>query len=260
LTNNGASLFNGYSSSGSWKSTIAIGNAAKSYSDGFYRCLGERSTTDYNLVIAVSNQYPDGNNSLGINWDANRAGNHGTAWGQMVSDVRSYQANHGYTGVIIAEGGVDSEAGYAGPTMTRHWVDGFDGTPNSGLDWNFGSADGCPQFGQGGTGCNGSWTQSDYYYIAWQVTSSESIPQIYNANMAEEWTLISVWGVDNTNHGKILFSGPLSEHAACGQVGCSSGFDDTPDQAWSQFVSKLAAKPKATVNLGYSDDIKWLNP
>jgi hypothetical protein len=262
LSTNAVSLFHGYDESGQWAAVWKVQDAAVDYSRGFHNCLNEpASNVDYTLSLGLNNSYPDGNNPWNLDWSNSRIAAHGTAWGDMVANVRSTQTSNGWSSEILAEGSVDAEQGYASPGETDAWVEAFDAvTSSTGFLRNFGSANGCPQFGQGGTGCDGVWTQQDYFHISWGVDVSVPQPQIYNNAMAEEWVLISLWGYNNTQHGAMGMRGPTSENQACGQIGCGSGFDYTPQQAWDHLEARMADRPVTQYPLSRSIDIKWLNP
>jgi hypothetical protein len=252
-SSNGASMFSEVFAN--WRSTTQIADAGRDYSRGFWQCLDEApSSVQYTLALGVSNLFPSG-------WNGDRVAEHGQAWGIMVANVRQYQSTNGYSAAILAAGAADIEPDYGGPTKTRKWVDAVDDVANSGLLWNFGSADGCPQFGQGGTACNNGWSQGDIRYVSWGVSPGVPAPQIYlnNGGMAEQWVLISKWGVDNGGSA-MVFRGPLSQNGACGQVGCPSSSDNTPTQAWEQMVNKMDARPATIVDMDYSLDIRWRNP
>jgi hypothetical protein len=253
-TRNGASMF--AIDPAGWRSTTQIADGTKEYSRGFWACLDEpASSVDYWLALGVSNLYPS-------RWTGDRIAEHGQAWGIMVAAVRQYQVDRGFSQAILATGAADIEPAWGGPTKTRRWVNAFDAVANSGLLWNFGSADGCPRFGQGGTSCDNNWTQGDLHYVSWGAPAGVPAPQIYRNDgaMVEQWVLISKWGIDNANSGLMGFRGPLSQQGACSQRGCDPSLDNTPRQAWDQMVEKMDARPATIVDMSYSTDIRWRNP
>lgn len=253
-TRNGASMFS--TNASEWRSTAQIADGAKEYSRGFWNCLDEpASSVSYTLALGISNLYPSA-------WTGTRIAEHGQAWGIMVRDVREYQNDRGFSAAIQAAGAADIEPAWGGPTKTRRWVDAFDAVANSGLLWNFGSADGCPRFGEGGTNCANGWEQGDLHYVSWGAPAGVPAPQIYRNDgvQAEQWVLISKWGIQNTGTGPMGFRGPLSQQGACNQVGCDASLDNTPAQAWNQMVEKMDARPATIVDMSYSIDIRWRNP
>jgi len=68
--------------------------------------------------------------------------------------------------------------------------------------------------------------------------------------MAEQWVLISKWGIDDGDSA-MVFRGPLSQDQACS---CAT---NTPTQAWNQMVNKMDDKPPTIVDMDYSMDIDW---
>lgn len=174
----------------------------------------------------------------------------------MVNDGNSWLASHGYSAKVILAGGHDIEPNWATYARTVKWVDGFDQYTSYRM-YDYGGAAGCPWFGAGGTTCDNGWTQERERYVSWGATSSFPLPEIYRTDgiSAEQWVLISKWGIDNSL-SKIVFQGPLSQHGACTQVSCTSGLN-TPIDAWSDMVTKMDAKPATIAYMTYSTDICW---
>lgn len=242
--------------------TTQIRTATQQYAQGWYDCLSAANKSDSTVLlkvaIGVTNEYPSG-------WSNTTVSNHGNAWAQMVDGANGWRTP-ALAAKLAFRGGADIELGWSSPVKARAWVDGYNAHSSSWFYANFGGAAGCQWFSNGdefscGTTGQPSWTSADVYYISEEVPTAIPLPQIYRTDgiSAEQWVLISQWGVD---HGKpkLFFDGPLSQNGACGQVGGCSGTNNTATQAWNQMVNKMDARPQTVWDMKFSVDIKWLNP
>lgn len=241
--------------------TGKIREAIKAWANGFYRCLNPegRSFTSFRIASGVTNQYPSA-------WGNTQARNHGEQWAKMIKNVNEYLQAQDRFGPIAARGAVDIELGYDGPVISRAWTNGYNDVSGRYAYYNFGDAAGCRTFDSGdadscGTATFPGWDSSDLHYISWGNPAGLPLPQIYteNGTQAEQWIMISQWGVNNLE-GRLIFSGPLTQQRACDQVGGCGGIDNSPNQAWNQVDNKMHAKPDTKHETQNSVDVKWQNP
>ena len=184
---------------------------------------------------------------------------HGAAWADMVDDVAAWTTAQGYAGLVTVHGGNDMEPGFNDVPDTRAWVDGYDSV-NSRLLYNLGSADGCPQAGDGQVDgrCNNGWRQSDLVYVSWIAQPALPLPQTYtnNAAQAKQWRFIKLHGVVALAR-TMTFQGSLTQWNACREVGCGTDTDNTPAQGYDQLAAQLAADPRTDQSLRWSVDMSW---
>lgn len=240
----GASLYNGPDA------TVAqVESAAKQFVQGYRDCA--ISAPQIIFIIATSN-FPS---------DPERVTNaHGQAWANMVDNVASWTIAQGFQQLVNVQGGSDMEPSWNSTTDTRAWVDGYDAAGDRSM-YNIGSADGCPQSGDGtvnGT-CNNGWKQQDVLYISWLVPSGFPIPQIYtnDSSQAKQWRYIKLYGVVSLNR-TMTIQGSLTQSNACIEVGCGSDVDNTPAQGWQQLFDQLNADARTAQSLRWSTDISWV--
>lgn len=242
--------------------TTQIRTASQQYAQGWYDCLSSANKSDSTVLlkvaIGVTNQYPS-------SWTNSTVSNHGDAWAKLVDGANGWRTPV-LAAKVVFRGAGDIELGWSAPGKARAWVDGYNGHSSNWFYVNFGGAAGCQTFSSGdenscGTSTYPSWTSSDVYYVSEEVATAIPLPQIYrtDAVQAEQWVMISQWGVDHSKP-RLFFDGPLSQNGACGQVGGCSGTDNTATQAWNQMVNKMDARPQTVVDMTFSVDIKWLNP
>lgn len=244
-------------------STRQIRLAAEEYGRGFFNCLNSTNRNDSSvfrrLALGTHNQFLSG-------WSDSTANRHGEEWSRMVIAGNNWLTTSGYSGKILFRGANDIEMAFSGPSRVRAWVNGYDNPASWYLYYNFGDAAGCQTFTSGTAQSCGSatfpeWSSADVYDVSWGLQPALPFPEIYrnDAIQAEQWVMISQWGVDN-GRSKLGFHGPLSQNGACGQVGCDPITDNTASQAWSQMVAKMDARPSTIFDMLYSSDIRWLNP
>jgi hypothetical protein len=242
----GASLYGGPDA------TIAqIGAAVKAFGRGYYRCsLRSRPhTTFVNLVIATTNCCGRGQ----VRYE------HGRAWARMVNDVGAWLRARGYAGKVRVRGGSDMEPSYNSRWRTWQWWLGYHSVNRYYL-YNVGSADGCPQTGDGRANgyCNNGWRQSDLFGLSWHG-DAVPLPQIYlnSGAQARQWKQIKLYGIVSEGRSMTLM-GSLTQSRACQQSAdlCRTT-DNRPSVGWSQLYNVLASHPRTRQPVSYSTDISW---
>jgi hypothetical protein len=222
------------------------------------------------IVIGTSNYY------RGL--PADKWFEHGQQWAQMVSQVAAWVRGQGYAAQVDIAGGIDIEAGYNAPAVTKAWVDGYSSVADRYL-YNYGSA----YFSNG-------WGAEDIWYVSWGAPPAQPLPQIYNETNAENWVKIS-----QSPRGHMIMAGALTQYAACtnragvsrrgDQFQCDCGTCDPtcnpecaghpcegrcdgcegpctlspnrPEDGWRQLSSALA-NAKLEQTLPWSTDISWI--
>lgn len=189
------------------------------------------STSILNLAVGTNNSRSDRLDYGG-----------GRSWASLVSTIRSDIAANGWSSQINVEAANDLEPAFDGPTATRNWVDGYNSINPAHL-LNYGSADACPQYSASNGLCAVShtdwgnpsdrdWNQSDVYYVSWGARAAYSLPEIYLQSMANQWSMISLYGAQSGNSGAIYFDGPLDDNDL-------ESYYNTSDQAWTQLWSAI---------------------
>jgi hypothetical protein len=209
-----------------------IESIAETFAYWFYEGDGG-STASAPLVLYIST-----NNSL-----KGRDFSGGAAWGNMVDSIDSTIVLDGLGSLILTVGANDIEPDYSNPSYivgpSNGWIQGYQSaTQQFGVAMSdVGSADGCPQFNQGGQSCDNGWNQYDEWYASWGFGAFYPSPQIYYApGDAQEWTLIARYGYYDQNHSDIYFAGPADEYPR-------NTSTNTSAQAVSQFSADLATNP-----------------
>ena len=151
------------------------------------------------------------------------------------------------------------EPSWNGATTTRSWVDGYDST-NTKLMYDVGSADGCPQTGDGtknGT-CNNGWKQSDVLYVSWTAPPAVPLPEIYatsGAN-AKQWQKVKLYGV--VSEGRTMdIVGSFTQWNACQEAPPCDGTNNTPSAGWQQLTDQLNSDARTAETVTFSTDISW---
>ena len=109
-----------------------------------------------------------------------------------------------------AAAGSDMEPSWEGPTVTRQLVNGATAY-DFGLYYNYGSADGCPWTGSGGS-CNNGWDSDDAAYVSYHGMAW-GLPEIYYTVNADQWTVIRrAWEASHPDD--FLFAGVTAEGGA----------------------------------------------
>jgi hypothetical protein len=134
-------------------------------------------------------------------------------------DLAAYQASKGYTSQT-SDAAADLEPSWESAAITRQLVNGNQ-AQGWALDYDFGSADGCPQSGGGDGPCNNGWHVSDVGYVSFHGLALP-LPEIYYSANAQQWTVIrKQWG------GDYFFDG----------VTASTGVGLAPTTAWNTLNS-----------------------
>src|SRR5260370_27406804 len=143
----------------------------------------------------------------------------------MLDDINAYFASRGYYH-LTAHAGADLETEYSTATIARQWVDQFS---YAGIwrVYDFGDAT-CPTSGDGTVDnhCDtsqGSWLESDIWYLSWGNPSAFPFPEIYSHANALQWYQISLFGLRSENNRPLIFWGTLTEQLACSQTGNQQG-------------------------------------
>ena len=192
--------------------------ALKSAADGVHDGFVTGTTT-----VAYGNSNYHMSNSGMSQSDSYNAGYFQSA---RVTDLSTYQYNKGYNkqGAAAAS---DIEPSWETASMSRRLVDGVSGQGWA-LIYDFGSADGCPSSGSGGS-CNNGWTVADVAYVSFSG-SAVPLPEIYYTVNADQWTTIKrSW--DSSHYPQYIFWGTTAEVA-------SSVL--TPAQGWNALNDRNA--------------------
>lgn len=152
-----------------------------------------------------------------------------TTWGQWqatrANDLYSYETSNNRSDQTTAVG-TDMEPSYDLRPISNSLVNGVANTGGE-LDYDYGSADGCPTSSSSGS-CNNGWGQNDVAYASFGGTALP-MPEIYVSPQPNQWAEIQQnWDI---NHGGgYYFAGITSE----------SGASYSPGSAWNT-LSGLAA-------------------
>jgi hypothetical protein len=130
---------------------------------------------------------------------------------------------NGYTSQT-SDAASDMEPSWESPAITKQLVSG-DQAQGWAVDFDFGSADGCPQSGSVDGPCNNGWHVSDVGYASYGGLAVP-LPEIYYSANANQWTAIRKWWNANTQGG-YLFLG----------VAAATGVGLTPAGAWNTLNS-----------------------
>lgn len=191
--------------------------------------------------------------AFGTNNDMDVSSTTGATWARsVVAPVAAHAAS--YTGITIA-GANDIEPGFRGSyAATKSWLSGYLGATTAPFVFN-GSADGCSWTSTNGQ-CNNGWSMAGLYYLAGGAAPVRIIdlPQVYNNDMAGQWTFISLTGVAQQTP-RINFGGALTEWTACAQAGGCGSL--TGNSAWQVLWNDLQAHSATKVgSLPYSTDLR----
>lgn len=242
---------------GRFLSASVIKEAVKWFAWGYYNGTGSDYDSQIRIAVGTNNYGPN----VGY-W-------HGQSWATMIKDIGVWLASNYIGSQVQARGASDIESDYSSPSTAYSWVDGYNSmwVPPYYL-YNYGSANGCPTSGTTNiskscptpksTAQGWTWTQDNYQYVSWGADPSYPLPEIYNTTgaNAKQWQQISLYSY-LAKGGRMAFLGPLSQSQACVQRGGCYGFNNTPDQAWTQLWNEINSDSRTWQNLSYSTDIKW---
>lgn len=240
-TTYGTTLFNN-----SFASISQIKYAAEAFFWGYWDC---HDSTFLRVVVGTSNNF-------GYTGSA-----HGIAWADMINDLNDYIAlPPSWQSALTARGGSDIETGWANPSDSAAWADGYSGEADYAY-YDYGDAGGCPPYGDC-TVAGGSpdWSQENVWYASWGAAWAYPFPEIYcevcytgdtKGGNAAQWQGISLYGYLYET-GPIAILGSLTQYAAAGSC-CTN----TPAQGWSQLWDALNGDWRTAQSLPYSSDIDY---
>lgn len=189
--------------------------ALESASDGVHDCYSGRGFTEITYGNSNWEMTQAGMNSTDSHeagyWQATRANN-----------LYNYEQNHGRV-QQDGEAGVDMEPSFDKRPISNELVNGAS-EANVVVDFDYGSADGCPSSGSSGS-CNNGWGVND---VAWASFSGValSLPEIYYAVNASQWTVVRRnWDANHSTNYQ--FSG----------VTGSTGVGLTPQEGWNDLAA-----------------------
>src|SRR5215467_408001 len=218
---------------GGFATISQIQTAVESYMQGFWNCTVAGGHSFMDVAPGVTNHGGAGTSG------------HGTAWGNMVTNLENWIQSNGFGSQLYAMGSGDLEPSWGPVGQTESWTNAFNATGNQYLD--FGSADGCPPYG----GCNNGWSQSSVYFVAWGEPAAQAIPEIFteSGSQANQWESISLWGSYHGSAGGMAFAAAMSQYQACIDVGSScSGEDNTPAQSWTQLTNAMNSNSRTSTS------------
>ncbi len=189
--------------------------ALKRAADGYHNCH-VRGAVD----IAYGNTNYHLSNSGMSSTDAWYAGYHQS---ESSENLHDYQASKGYDSQT-SDAASDMEPSWDGAAITKQLVNGDQGQGWA-LDYDYGSADGCPQSGSGDGGCNNGWSVSDVGYVSFHGLALP-LPEIYYRANANQWTVVRKWWDDNH----------VDDYFFDGVTG-STGVGLTPTAGWNTLDS-----------------------
>jgi hypothetical protein len=109
-------------------------------------------------------------------------------------DLADYQGSKGYTSQT-SDAAADMEPMWESASITKQLVNGNQ-AQGWALDYDFGSADGCPQSGSSDGPCSNGWHVSDVGYVSFHGLALP-LPEIYYSANASQWTVIrKQWAKD----------------------------------------------------------------
>jgi len=181
-------------------STISNGHieaVAEAMAHGYWVCTGSDSTTVLRIGIGTNNSY----------YDVSYGG--GQTWSNVVTAAENSIKISGYSSQVIMYGANDIEPSWSSASAAIAWANGF-GSVGGHHYFNYGSADGCPQYSTGNGGCNNGWNQYDVYYVSWGANPAQGTPEIYYSSQARQWAMIDLYA--HQTQGGMYIEGPLDEH------------------------------------------------
>lgn len=222
---------------GSTWGSVAFGNPSTAFSN--IDILGAlQSTAD-----GVHNGYAAGNTIIAYgnsNYHMSSSGmSQSDAWAAgyyqstRVKNLNDYQraSNYNMQGAAAAS---DIEPSWESAAMSRQLVNGVS-DHGWALVYDFGSADGCPSSGSGGS-CNNGWTVGDVAYVSYHG-SAVPLPEIYYPVNADQWTVVRRWW-NNTAQAPFYFWGTTAEIAP-GVLTPTQGWNALNDRNSGSVLSEL---------------------
>ena len=211
----GSSSWGALSFGGHLFSNAEILAGLKATADGHHNCYVRGTTivtygnSNYRMAISGMTQT-----------DAYNVGFYQSSRAQQLA---SYQRSLGYNRQTAAIAS-DIEPSWDGAPISRKIVDGASAHGYA-LLYDYGSADGCPASGSGGT-CNNGWQVADVAHVSFSG-SAVPLPEIYYTVNADQWTVVRRWWNGNATGG-YLFWGTTA----------TVGVGLTPAQGWDALAAR----------------------
>ena len=256
---NGVRIFD---SAVSFRTLAQVQSATQSFAGGYSYCSAFTYGNNTFLYIGV------GVNNFGP-YPSNA---HGAAWGTAVDNIIAALDGTISENRVFVLGAGDLEPGFNTPTTTKNWVLGYFSQSNRFL-YNFGTADGCPDYdingtfdGQCGTANYPTWKQSDVWFVSSGRAGLRAFPEIYATSgvNADQWYQIALYGYRTNQLFSFTARGSLTQFEACNQrsneAGCQPAnpyLKNSPSEGWFQFANALRGDPRTDQTVSYSSDIQW---
>lgn len=223
----------GYSLCNGPLTNAQVENYAEQFALGYWNGTG----ADYTSVLMLG---------IGTNNSGSSSASLGTAWANVVNDVKGWLSYRGYNSQINAGGANDIEPSWNSVANSNGWSNGFH---NAGCCWyiDFGSADGCSTYAYNNTGCSNSWVQDNVWWAAWGNPAAQSTPEIYIQANADQWFMIAKYSFyykGSQQH----FQGPMDQYDLDPTTFTSA-------QAWNALSGDINADGNTAHNMPYSVQI-----
>lgn len=187
--------------------------ALKSASNGAHNCYNGKGAT----IIAYGNS---NYNMTGAGMSNSEAHVAGYSQAEKAGSLDSYEESNGRKNQSAAAG-VDMEPSYDKPAISNELVKGAN-SANTVYIYDFGSADGCPSTGTGGS-CSNGWNVKEVGFASFGGCCALPMPEIYYEVNAGQWTVVrKKW--DEQNPTYYYFSGSTGETG--GGITPGAGWDD----------------------------------
>jgi hypothetical protein len=164
--------------------------ALESASNGVHNCY----TRGFITITYGNSNYHMSNSGM----SGSDAYNAGYYQEQRAAELATFETNAGRIDQGAAAGS-DMEPSWDGTAITKQLVDGATARSFA-VYYDFGSADGCPTSGSGGS-CNNGWSVSTVAYVSFHG-AAVPLPEIYPplATLAAQWTVVRRnWNANNTS-------------------------------------------------------------
>ncbi len=237
---------------GTFVSTDDIWWLASEFAIGYYSC----SPANVHMWLAI------GTDNYGTYVDQA----HGTAWGQLISNMQeTIDFGAGMGDKITVAGAVNAELQWNTPTNTREWVDGYtSGVTGYNFLFNVGNCPGC-NYPTGQPGAPWSWEH--VWYISYGADLSLPLPMIYAKSgvHATQWHSMSVYTYEQQGGYMMPFYAPLTQYDAChdpsnipaGPECIRDGLDNTPSEGWTELYLAQNSDERTRQVVDWSTDITW---
>lgn len=211
----GTSSWGALSFGGHLFSNAEILAGLKAAADGHHNCYVRGET-----IVAYGNSNYHMSSSGMTQSDAYNVGYYQSYRAQQLA---SYQQSAGYNRQTAAAAS-DIEPSWDGAPISRRIVDGAS-MHGYALLYDFGSADGCPSSGSGGT-CNNGWAVGDVAHVSFSG-SAVPLPEIYYTVNADQWTVVRRWWNASATGGYFFWG-----------TTATAGVGLTPAQGWDALAAR----------------------